>query len=897
MKSSLYFNYASRSLLRGRQRTILAIFCIGVGVMAIVALQLVGFMLQNSLTENARDLNGGDISVNALHTPLSQNDLAVFKQLEHDGKISSYTAFSSANGFLSQHASSFQSITITVVDPATYPVASPPTFVTPGDGQVSTLLGHNQVIATQSFLDRYQKRVGDSFTVYLKSVTGTGQSLHVTISGVVTNSGLFAQAGNLLLIDAHDYQSLYPQTPTSYSTIDITTTDQQQTDAAVKTIRNQFPFASTQTVADVLQTQQASIDTIKKFLEIAGLLALLIGGVGIVNTMNVLLSRRKTEIAMLKTAGYRRLDLYLLFGLEAGLLGLIGGAVGAIAATGVSYFVRNLMQNLGFNVPFVLDPWTIASGVAIGLMPIVQAANIRPLSVIRDLAANKRASGILASIALLLILSVLFCALAIVILNNDVMLGIEAVYGTFAFLLVLSALFGSIVLLISKLPVPERFNARQLALVVGGLAAAALLYLAQPTFGIVLLAVALLGCVIVLLPRSWKISMRMALRNIGRQRTRTTTTLLALFIGVFTIGLVLALGQGLQAQLSTTFVQKLPYNVIITSSGTDTTKLQAHLGTVAGISKSRSDAFVQATPLAINGQPLAHVLADSSNPQGALGFLNTIEGYDITHATPDTGIIQGRNLNASDIATNHVVVNELLMSGSKLHMHVKVGDTITFAAGHGQPNLDVVVVGIYDQAPTLQHIGNILAPDSITSTLASTQATTTTITYLKIDPSQINAAMDAFSKIIPDATVQSLADVASTFSQELNSILSILTAIASLSLLAGVLIIANSVALAMLERRRELGILKSVGYTSGSILSEVVIENGIVGAVGACLALLLATVGIMLLGNMVFNIALATPPTLILELLGGSTLLAVLTAAFVAWNATRFRPLEVLRYE
>jgi hypothetical protein len=39
-------------------------------------------------------------------------------------------------------------------------------------------------------------------------------------------------------------------------------------------------------------------------------------GVGIVNTMQVLLSRRKTEIAMLKTTGYRRFDLYLLFGLE-----------------------------------------------------------------------------------------------------------------------------------------------------------------------------------------------------------------------------------------------------------------------------------------------------------------------------------------------------------------------------------------------------------------------------------------------------------------------------------------------------------------------------------------------------------------------------------------------------
>jgi putative ABC transport system permease protein len=69
MKASMYFHYASRSLLRGGQRTILAIFCVAVGVMAIVGLQLVGYMLQNSLTTNTRDTNGGDIAISAQSMP------------------------------------------------------------------------------------------------------------------------------------------------------------------------------------------------------------------------------------------------------------------------------------------------------------------------------------------------------------------------------------------------------------------------------------------------------------------------------------------------------------------------------------------------------------------------------------------------------------------------------------------------------------------------------------------------------------------------------------------------------------------------------------------------------------------------------------------------------------
>ena len=93
------------------------------------------------------------------------------------------------------------------------------------------------------------------------------------------------------------------------------------------------------------QRTSARFRSIRYFLQIVGLLALLIGGVGIVNTMQVLLRRRQIEIAMLKTAGYRRGDLYALFGVEAGLLGLLGGIVGAAAGIGVSFLVKGLVEN------------------------------------------------------------------------------------------------------------------------------------------------------------------------------------------------------------------------------------------------------------------------------------------------------------------------------------------------------------------------------------------------------------------------------------------------------------------------------------------------------------------------------------------------------------------------
>jgi ABC-type antimicrobial peptide transport system permease subunit len=872
--------------------------------MAIVALQLVGYMLQSSLTSNTRDANGGDIAVTAQSAPFKESDLSYFAKLKSDGTISNYTAVTSANGSLSATGSSFQSFTVDAVNPNSYPVVSQPTFTTPSNGSVSSLLTNNQVIVTQNFLDKYQKKAGDSFDVYIKSNAGSGQTLHVKIAGVAPNTGVFAQAGNLVLISTHDYQA--KNTTAAYNTVDVTTTSQAHTDAAVKAIDKQFPLVSTQTVADALKSQQASIDNISKFLEIAGLLALLIGGVGIVNTMQVLLSRRKTEIAMLKTSGYRRMDLYLLFGLEASMLGLAGGVIGAAAATGVSYIVRGLMQNIGLTVPFILNPWTIAGGVAIGLvtalifglMPIVQAANIRPLNVIRDQTENRGVSSVFLTIALLIILSVLFCALAIVILNNDVLLGIEAVYGTFAFLLLLSVFFGLVVFTVSKLPVPERFDLKYIALILVSIAASVLVYLVLPVFGILLFAVSLLGIVIVLMPRTWKVSTKMALRNIGRQRVRTTTTLLALFIGVFTVGVVLALGHDLQVQISNSFAQNLNYNIVTTTTGADTKALDGKLNTLPGLTKSSQDTFTQVMPTSINGQPLQQQLPkDAADRQNTIEFLSTVEGYTLSRTAPTATITVGRNLNASDASTNNVLISDLIANGGPFQMHLKPGNTITLASSDGKTFKTVTVVGIYARTSGGSHVGNVLAPTNTVQTLTSAKVGTTTVTYMKIDQAQVNNALNTLSKTVPNANVQNLADITAYISQLLNSILSMLVAIASLSVIAGVIIIANAVALAMLERRRELGILKSVGYTSGTILSEVMIENGVVGAVGALMATLLTTGAIILLGNLLFNIAFSVSALIVLSLIGGSALLAMLTAAIVAWGSVRVRPLEVLRYE
>src|SRR5439155_9452851 len=143
--------------------------------------------------------------------------------------------------------------------------------------------------------------------------------------------------------------------PAQYDTV-YTTVPAAKINAIKTQLGQAFPSVRVITAQDLLKRRQQQVDQIELFLRIVGLLALFIGGIGIINTMQVLLRRRQVEIAMLKTTGYRQVDLYALFGLEAALLGIIGGIIGTSAGVGASYLVRTVIENAFFlHLSVVLD--------------------------------------------------------------------------------------------------------------------------------------------------------------------------------------------------------------------------------------------------------------------------------------------------------------------------------------------------------------------------------------------------------------------------------------------------------------------------------------------------------------------------------------------------------------
>ncbi len=168
---------------------------------------------------------------------------------------------------------------------------------------------------------------------------------------------------------------------------------------------------------------------------------------------------------------------------------------------------------------------------------------------------------------------------------------------------------------------------------------------------------------------------------------------------------------------------------------------------------------------------------------------------------------------------------------------------------------------------------------------------------MKVDADQAGTAVKTLGTAAPDALIINIADFGAIINQILNKVIVMLLSVAGLALLAGVIIIANAVALAMLERRREMGILKSVGFTSRTVLGQVLLENGLIGGLGGLLAMICVTLALFILSKVVFKTDFGVGVPITLAMVFGTMLLAMITASLVAWRATRVRPLEVLRYE
>jgi putative ABC transport system permease protein len=120
--------------------------------------------------------------------------------------------------------------------------------------------------------------------------------------------------------------------------------------------------------------------------------------------------------------------------------------------------------------------------------------------------------------------------------------------------------------------------------------------------------------------------------------------------------------------------------------------------------------------------------------------------------------------------------------------------------------------------------------------------------------------------------------------------------VAILALFAAGVIIANTVSLAVLERRRQIGIMKAIGLHSSDVLRLLLLENGLVGLAGGILGCGVGVAAIVMMGVLSESPG-SFPFWTLLALVALAVAISMGATLLTAWGASREKPLIVLRYE
>ncbi len=149
-----------------------------------------------------------------------------------------------------------------------------------------------------------------------------------------------------------------------------------------------------------IQTPVKRLEGVNNILNIINIIvigiaaiSLLIGGIGIMNIMYTSVLERTKEIGIMKAVGAKNYDILMIFLIESGLLGLIGGIIGIILGFGISKSIEiYAVQNLGTNLlqasaPFYLIIGCLAfaflTGAISGTLPALRASKIKVVDALR----------------------------------------------------------------------------------------------------------------------------------------------------------------------------------------------------------------------------------------------------------------------------------------------------------------------------------------------------------------------------------------------------------------------------------------------------------------------------------------------------------------------------------
>jgi putative ABC transport system permease protein len=402
-----------------------------------------------------------------------------------------------------------------------------------------------------------------------------------------------------------------------------------------------------------------------------------------------------------------------------------------------------------------------------------------------------------------------------------------------------------------------------------------------------------------------QVLLKLAARSVGRNGMRTALTTLGILIGVGSVIIMVAVGQGARLQVRSQ-IGSLGSNLIVITPGTaQVGGVSQGAATFNRLSVEDVDAIDRGGTLLAAVSPIvmtrAQVIGDAGN------WRTSIQGVDADfQQIRDWPVDDGAFFTPEDLfarkkvaVLGSTVAKNLFPDQSAVGHRIQVRDTLLDVVGvltakgqmsSGQDQDDTVLIPYTTAQARLSgqvRIPQILVSANNSSDLAAAQE-------------EIRASLRESHKLAgsdpDDFTIRDQTQIAEAAESATRIMTMLLAAIASISLLVGGIGVMNIMLVSVTERTREIGIRMAIGARGSDVMVQFLVESVVLSLIGGLAGVALGFGGAALLSHFT-GWSTSVPPATVALALGFSGAIGVFFGFHPARKAAALNPIQALRYE
>jgi putative ABC transport system permease protein len=594
-----------------------------------------------------------------------------------------------------------------------------------------------------------------------------------------------------------------------------------------------------------------SLSFLQIFLLVFAFIAILVGSFLIFNTFSITVAQRVSEFGMLRTLGASRRQILTTVVVEALAIGLLGAIVGIGGGFVIAKLLNLLLETFEIDLPttgLVMESRTVIVSLLIGvfvtlfssLVPALRSTRVPPIAALRATMPTPTRGRRLLGVAISLLLGVVGLAMVLIGLFGSAASGTAAgLIGGGAVVIVFA------VSLFSPRLVPP------LATIAG-----------WP------------------LERLRKLLGRLSRENAQRNPSRTAVTAASLMIGLMVVTFVTVFAAGLKGSVAQVVDENFAGGLVIQNSD--------------GFSPIPNGAAIAARQVPGVGT-VASIRSEQAKllPSGA-GARVSAPSHDV-EKTVDVEWKQGGPATLRHLRDGQAILADSFASENGL----EVGDSFRLLSQtRRQPSFEVV--GEFDSK--LGVFGSVLVTQAtMAREFGQTQDTIDFIeTAPGANPARTQALLTGLvEKAFPVAEVLNQQELKESREEQVDQLVNLVYALLFLAIVISLFGIANTLALSIHERTRELGMLRAIGMSRRQVRTMIRYEAVITALIGAILGMVLGLIFAALIAQPLKDegFTLSYPIGSLVLLLVLSAFLGVLAAIPPARRASRLDVLESLQYE